>query len=388
MKILTIVDTFPPVFGGVGEYTYFLLKELSFYGHKLSVICERHETIQSTNWCEVFPIVDDWKALNQYIGKIKTINPDVVIIQYDNFSYHKFGTPFFFNLLILRIRPIKVVIFFHEVRSKFKRYGLFRFFNVSLQILNTQLLHTLSGVSITSIPFYQKLIQKPFLSSKPVKLIRIGSNITLDKTTKDISILANQLGLTNHFIVGTFGHKPRNINFIIETLPALLQQQSNVKLLIIGAFRSDILNKIKEKIQKLKLTKHIIFTGYLTKEEVSNYLRLIDIYLMLENVSTDGLWTGTSTRSGSLAAAMGTGKVIIGTKGEKTDAFFTDKNILLLEELSISNLLNAISFLSKNEVVRKTMVEESLKSYQQALSWEVIARQYNTILTDYSINKQ
>lgn len=377
MHILAIVNTFPPVFGGVGEYTNYLLQTLHGYGHEVSVICEYHPAIQSTSWCNVFPIVSNWnsrKDIKKCIAIVHKQKPSIVLLEYDGFAYHKYGFPLSLAYLIFKLNKVsKTIVFYHEVRNKFKRFGLLRFINLSIQIITIQLIHFLSDLSITSTPLYQKLIQYPFLKNKPVELIRIGSNVVIKNTPPNLG-LKEKLGLNNHFVLGTFGHKPRSILFILHSLPLIIQNHPDVKLLIIGKFRPDILQMIKDEIGKLQINDYVLMTGYLPASDVYDYLKLIDIYLMLENLHEEGIWTGTSTRSGSLAAAFGTGLATIGTKGEKTDDFFNKKNILLIEELNPKVLAETITKLKADTILLNTLKQHARQSFLSELSWEVIAK--------------
>lgn len=380
-RIVIIVNQFPKSFSGVGDYTYNLCNELKEYDLDIHIFTRSNQELVSTQYT-IHPFITGWKRrhLKKIIENIQRLKPNLVLLQYEAYAYQPYGIPPQIIYLIKKTNLYATTaIFFHETFGRKKPLAVKRWLNVSFQETVVKRLMKIVQIPITSTPFYAKQLEA--LYDKKVHLIRIGSNIpTFRVELSELEELRLKYQLNKKFIVGTFGHSLRSIEVILQSVPLLVEKHSDFKLLLIGHFPNRIKVKIKYWVEKLNIESHIVQTGKCAARDIFRFLNLVDIYLMLEPVKTNNVWTGTSTRSTTLATAMMMGLTIIGTKGDKTDAFLEHlENIYLLESLNPRILLRAITEIRNNEDLSVKLSRNAQISYQKELNWAQIARQHNLL---------
>ncbi len=337
--IAIISYRFPPHIDSIGHYAYNLASEFQKEGHDIVVFCgtEEEEQEYEITGIKVHAFVKKWNINSgqNIVKKIKKGQFDCVLFQYDIFTYHPHGTSFTLVYMLYKLsRFVPVYTTFHEVRNKMNFRKPLRVIKTILQIFTVKTIHHFSKKAITSNPLYQSLLRLPY---KEAAVIPVGSNIPFVHFHENDFIKTKQdLGIEEGaFIMGTFGRQIRNIDVILKTFSQRKPSKNKEYLLLIGKINSNVLNKIHLFIQENNLQKHIIITGELSAEQVSLHLQLLDLFLILEHTHSNDEWTGISGRNGSLAAAISHQLNIIGTEGERTNAFLKDsEDIRLIEKLN------------------------------------------------------
>lgn len=125
----------------------------------------------------------------------------------------------------------------------------------------------------------------------PVVVIPTG--IELDdhpRMTEDKSELLSAYGIENNgkvLVSVSRISKEKNLDELIDYMPALLREDPEVTLLIVGG--GPHLDKLREKVEKLNLSDNVKFTGMIPKEEVYKYYQLGDIFVSASTFETQGL---------------------------------------------------------------------------------------------------
>ena len=112
MKVCLITGEFPPMQGGVGDFTNELGKALAELGCEVSVITstqgqgarDRGQGVTPIPYpLSIFPIIEkwDWGSWRRIIGLLSEIRPRILHIQYQAAAY---GMHPAINLLPLRLR--------------------------------------------------------------------------------------------------------------------------------------------------------------------------------------------------------------------------------------------------------------------------------------------
>jgi glycosyltransferase involved in cell wall biosynthesis len=387
LKILFITNNFPPLTCGVGDYSYQLTKQLIEKGHEVYVVCRTDTRIQSfldnnKQRTSIYPVGGNWERKDwiRVCKLIHDIKPDFVLFQYVPYAYNKYGLPFFLPYYLYKIHLLsKLIITVHEVRIKIDwrnwksvLIGMPMFFiSYLVSQIGTQL--------ITTNPFYAKLLTHP----QKTHIVRVPSNFNIELFPENrIKTVKAKWGMgANIITVGTFGLGVRGLNYILESIAEICKDQFPIKLILIGNYKDDKKVEIEKAIQKWGIKDHVMITGFVPTEEINEVLQILDIYLMLEPTHSANTWTGTGSKSGTLATAFAAGLPVIGTKGEMTDDFFRDQeNIYLLNHLNVEELTKAILDLAHHPQKRQQIGKEALASYHQSLSWQVVANQYEKIL--------
>ncbi len=118
--------------------------------------------------------------------------------------------------------------------------------------------------------------------------------------------------------LATFGllSRGKGLEYILESLPAVVKKYPNQKYLIIGKTHPNVLKQegeiyrdsLKKKVKDLKLSKNVRFIDeYLNNSELLKMLKMTDIYLA-------GSLDPNQAVSGTLSYALGTGCAVISTK--------------------------------------------------------------------------
>ncbi len=91
--------------------------------------------------------------------------------------------------------------------------------------------------------------------------------------------LRQQLGLDNTIVLGFIGsfYAYEGLPLLLDALPIILQQQPNIRLLLVGGGSQEAL--IKQKTQALGLERHVIFTGRIPHEQIQDYYNQVDIFV-------------------------------------------------------------------------------------------------------------
>ena len=81
--------------------------------------------------------------------------------------------------------------------------------------------------------------------------------------------------------------KEKNIDELIAFMPALLQKDPEVSLIVVGG--GPHLEKLREKVDALKLNDSVIFTGMIPSDEVYRYYQLGNVFVSRSTFETQGL---------------------------------------------------------------------------------------------------
>jgi PEP-CTERM/exosortase A-associated glycosyltransferase len=106
----------------------------------------------------------------------------------------------------------------------------------------------------------------------------VDPDVFKPQTTIDAE-LQESLSLKNKTVIGFIGsfYHYEGLQLLIQSLPAILKQQSNVKLLMVGGGNEE--QPLRKLVKKLGLNKHVIFTGRVPHDQVQRYYGLIDIFI-------------------------------------------------------------------------------------------------------------
>jgi len=114
------------------------------------------------------------------------------------------------------------------------------------------------------------------------KITIIPNAVNIEKFTFGLPAkesLKQELGLQGKTVLGFIGsfYAYEGIPLILDALPEILKQQSNVRLLLVGGGPQE--KAIKDKVKKLQLESFVIFTGRVSHDRVQYYYNLVDIFV-------------------------------------------------------------------------------------------------------------
>jgi glycosyltransferase involved in cell wall biosynthesis len=385
VNVLFLSGEFPPMQGGVGDYT----RELGLALHDLQ--CQVHIVTSSqaadSPDLTVHAVVErwDWSSWRIILDLIRHHQPDVVHIQYQAAAYAMHPA---INLLPRRIgwlganRP-RTVVTFHDLKVPylFPKAGPLRRRVVS------ELARRSDAAITTNREDYENL--RAALGTPPA-LIPIGSNITpaLPAGYNRDDWRARWGAGPDDFLLCFFGfiNDRKGVDTLLRALSMLSGKSdspTSPRLLFIGGQTgsSDPTNTaylihIESLIAELELEDRICWTGYVPDDEVSANFAAADLCVLPFS-------DGVSFLHGTFHAALAHSLPIVTTQPRvHLPELVNEKNVLLVPPRSPKALAQAISRLETTPGLRQ-ILGDAARTLSGQFTWDKIARQtidlYHTI---------
>ncbi len=189
----------------------------------------------------------------------------------------------------------------------------------------------------------------------PLKIAKLGVDINLFNPTLDRVLSKKRIGIpANKLVIGYVGRisKEKNIKVLLEAFKSLKDQQQ-VYLLIVG-------DGPEEQTAKFKSLENCAITGF--KQDVNNYLKAMDIFVMPSLTETTSLAT---------LEAMATGLPVIVSKiGFIKDYVKKDYNGLFFPKNSAKILAAKLEKLLQDQTLREKLGRNARKTVIYSFSWE------------------
>lgn len=370
MKILFITNNLPPIVDGVGDYTYNIAKQFVEHKHEVYIICKNNPQI-NTNvvGMKILPIVKKWdgNCYKPIIKLIKGKNIDVVSLQYVPHGFHPIGLPFPIIKLTKEIKKSHTPLFtfFHEVSVEKEKGNIKRILlSLLMQRISKKVIENSDYVA-TSIEYYRNMILRLVPDKKNIRLIPIASNIPKTKLSEEKLLdFKKRLAPNGETIVSFFGI--RNVQTSIDAIAELKENGYNLKILLIGKTSKNLPDNLPAETIK---------TGTLNIEEIDQYLKISDIFILPQ----DNVY-GCSFKSGSFVTGLRDALPVITASGKMTSTILEDKkNILFTNFEKQDEIKGAILFLLRNKDVALNIGKEA-QNIVKKISWKETYKQYNSIL--------
>jgi len=315
LRVLLISGEYPPMQGGVADFTRLLGEAMAEQGaivHVLTSVSAAQEEASDPIHCH--PLMHSWRwkplyaAVRRLLGEI---GPDVVNIQYQTAAYALHPA---INCLPLVCRKVPTVVTFHDllVPYLFPKAGRLRWW------ANLALARWSTAVIVTNAQDQARLAGCGRI--RRLERIPIGSNLACAPPPE-----YDRTGWRRRWGIGEdtlalcyfgFLNASKGGEELIAALDALHQAGRDVHLLMIGGAvgASDptnraYLERVRSSIVKRELQDRVAWTGYLPPEEVSASLLAADICVLPYR-------DGASFRRGSFLAALTHGLPVVSTEPE------------------------------------------------------------------------
>lgn len=338
MKVVLISGEFPPLRGGVGDYTQVLADALGKLGIDVHVVTSASAGAPTrvSDTSTVHAAVRDWgwRCLGTIGTLLDVIRPDVVHIQYQTAS---FGLHPAINCLPawLRLRwsDTHTAITYHDLRVPylFPKAGRVRWWATVVPALWSD------AVVVTNPEDYERLrasYQGSWVANRisgwldrdeptrsgdrTLHVVPIGSNILPDRPPGfDRTAWRTQVDVgEDEALLVYFGflNASKGGKTLIRALDHLIRSGVRCRLVMLGeqVGASDPTNeaylaRVWGLVEELDLDEYITWTGFLPAEMVSAYLLAADAAVLPYR-------DGASFRRGSLMAALAHGVPIVTTK--------------------------------------------------------------------------
>ncbi|MCB0077809.1 MAG: glycosyltransferase [Anaerolineales bacterium] len=376
MNLLFLTGEYPPMRGGVGDYTAYLAAPLAAQGHGVTVLTQREAAGATTLGVAVLPRMARW-GVGEWRGMARLAQrADVVHIQYQAAAFGMGVAPQLMAAFLRRVTKRPVVITFHDLRVPylFPKAGPLR--EKSMRFLA----RSASAVVATNAEDAATLrgwgVERRWQ-------IPIGANLPLDLPPqspvrwRDRWRIPHDAPLLSHF---GFVNRSKDTETLLRAVAALRPQWPDLHLLMIGerVGASDHSNRayadeIEALAEELGLREPFLqWTGSLPAEEVVAGLRAAEVVVLPYR-------DGASLRRGTLAAPLALGRPVVTTQPTTPIPFLKDgDNIRFTAAESPTALSSAIAALLADGALRER-ITAGAATLSHHFDWAQIAAQHHAM---------
>lgn len=380
MRILMISAEYPPVMGGVADYTHHLAHALAALGHQVSILTSSDgrgdlRVEQNGGRVEVWPRLRGWGVLNlvSISQVVRELAPDIVDLQYVPHMYGPGGLAPGIALLPFVLRKTTratILCTLHEIASP---WSMAPRRAAAAAVHRAQIFSLLLAGDrfIVTNRRYAAQLRRWLRHPSSVHEIPVGATImpvALGEAERED--LRRSIGLDGGVLVGDLS--PFNVTKRPDDLIVILASlRPRARLLLLGGLAADRIRRHQfiRLATEAGVIDRITWIDDLDAAQLSRYLSAIDVY-----VHTAGV--GASTRSTSLVSAIAHGLPAVAYRGPETsDAFLDGGNILLVQPGDSRSLTEGVRRLIDDPLLRERVAAGATDLYVDALTWESIARQ-------------
>jgi len=193
------------------------------------------------------------------------------------------------------------------------------------------------------------------------------------------------LKLEGRKVLATIGllSRGKGIEYVIEAMPAVLEENPEAIYLILGTTHPHIRQKegeayrkkLMRRVEELGLKDHVKFNNrFLTQREIIRYLHATDIYIT-PYLNRDQITSGT------LAYAVGAGKALISTPYIYAQEILAEGRGMLAKFKSSASIGRCVNLIFGTPGLKEHLETEASK-YGRRTSWSKVARQYITLFEE------
>jgi glycosyltransferase involved in cell wall biosynthesis len=379
--VLFVTGEYPPMRGGVGDYTRCLSRALAELGTRCTVLTSRSSS-QPARRAPLEPLVlpampswglADLPLLLRLVGDVR---PDVVHIQYQTGA---FGMGPAINLLfpVLRLRrghPLLAVTF-HDLKEPylFPKAGVVRRWANEAVRRGADLVFVTNGADLAAL-------------RGEAGVLPIGSNLRrLPLDAAQRAAVRARLGIgADEVAVGYFGFVDpwKGVDVLVAACEQLWADGRRLRLVFVGGVRAggvDAMSpherEVRARLEGSVWRGQVVRTDYASPEEASAYLQALDVCAL-------PFAAGACYRHGSLMAAIEHALPIVTTLpdpaesslGERgVDPLVDGENALLVPRGDAAALAAAIARLSDDPTLRARLADGAARLAPR-FGWDQIAR--------------
>lgn len=372
-SVLFITGEFPPMHGGIADYTDQLARALEPHDWQ-PLVMTSSRALNDNHDDRIVSTVDRWdgrivEAVRETISRHR---PDLIHIQYQTGAFELRSS---INLLPMRLgirrRPVPVVTTYHDLLRPYlfpKAGDLRRWANRALAFGS-------DAIILTNERDYRQVRSNRWFRERAWR-IPLSSNIP-PATNVDRDAVLSSHGLDpSGFVVGFFGFltADKGIDDLLDAMER--PDMEGVELLIISGdlATTDTTNRryyerVRNRLEHARIP--VTITGYLPPDEVAQALAAVDLIAM-------PFRSGASLRSGTLLAALQSGTPVVTTdprSGDTLAPFAPGESIWLVPVSETDFLHEAIQLLRLEPSLRERLSKAAVNASKQ-FTWPAIAEKH------------
>ncbi|MFQ5593644.1 MAG: glycosyltransferase family 4 protein [Anaerolineae bacterium] len=397
MKVCFISGEYPPMQGGMGDYTRELTSALADLGVEAHVVTSVEAGPSDAR--TVHPVIKTWGwlSLRTIDALLDDLQPAIVHVQYQTAAYAMHPAINFLPLWLRRRRPeIRTSVTYHDLRVPylFPKAGPLRWWVTLSPARWSHAVIVTNAEDRRRLEIGDRRSQIADRSKSPISnlqspiLIPIGSNIhpnppanfAADAWRTEIGIGRDETML----VYFGFLNASKGGETLIHSLDQLVRLGYQCRLVMLGGqvgasdpTNEAYLDRVKTLIDRLDLVDRVIWTGFIPNEQVSAYLLAADMAVLPYR-------DGASFRRGSLMAALAHGLPVVTTQTQGASAAGDEPqladgvNARLVPPDDPQALARAVGDLIDDPEQRRQLGVGAAQ-LAQAFTWDKIAAQHMSV---------
>jgi len=381
MRIVMISAEYPPMVGGIGDYTRRLNGMLTQLGHEVAVITgPQGQAFRDA--ARIYPVrIPMWNksAIPIIRQTISALQPEIVHIQYQTGAYQmKVAINTLPSVLKReRQRGLRVVTTAHDLMQPYlsPKAGFLR------EWYTKRIIRDADGAVMTNAADFTTVTQDARGAWNPnTVFIPIGANISpVPPANYERPLWRSRFNLQQGDMLLAYFGLLTHTKGLENILEAMVQLPANFRLVLVGgAGESDAdqayAHMIRQRIEQSDLRDRVIVIGHAEPSDVSAYLMAADAIVLPFS-------DGYSYRRGSLITALAHGTPVITTQApvgiaqDPLPELEDGKHALLIAPNNTSQLVSAIMHLHR-DVELSYWMGRNAKALTDIFSWEHIVTQH------------
>lgn len=379
MRIGMFSDSYRPYTSGVVRSVETFTTELHKMGHKVFIFAPNYPNCKDEQGVYRFFSVPSptnrefTLAVPFSLGlwsKLKKLNLDIIHVH----------SPFLLGRLGARWAKrlgIPLVYTYHTLYDKYLHYvPLGQNFTKGItERITIDFCNQCDRVIVPTTIIKKLLLEKGVQT--PVEVVPTGIH-TLEFKTADNMWLREKYSISHHtkvlLFVGRLGQE-KNIDFILESYQQLIVSNPDTVLVLVGSGSEE--DRLKEKVIQLGLTKKVIFTGRLSKEDTMKSYAGADIFVFASVTETQGL---------VITEAKAAGLPVVAVDAFGVSEMVRDNEDGYLCPLNLEFFTSRIKTLLNNSHLRKKMGQKAMINAEELSSWNCTTKLAN--IYEHLLNNQ
>jgi glycosyltransferase involved in cell wall biosynthesis len=371
VRIAVVSSKLPPAAGGLAGYTRAWCRKMCERGDRVNVVGPDGAELQGELF-DVTPFAGPWSPSGaaSLANVIRSVRPDVVVVQYVPHAYSRRGGGASFAVmlwLLSRELGIPIVINAHELYTRWREDLRHTPWHAS-QRLAVAILSVISSYLVVTVEARGRTLCRylPYLRGK-LSVIPIGPTVEGHARPDESGELRRSWrqrhGLPKEtFLVASTGmsHPSQDAEALMKIMDGLREAGIDACLCTAGELRVDHPSAIT--------------FGYLPEHDLFDLLRSADLYVM---PLTDGI---SGRRSGPISA-LSAGTPVASTSGVATDPrIFVPGSVALAPAGNADALVAMVVDLARDPDARAMLRTAGQELFRSTFSWPVISQQWSTLL--------
>jgi len=389
MKICILSVDFYPNTGGIARYGLELARALIRRGNNVSAITRRHgsdtpknEQVSGINIYRAR--YRRWKIIGVLLYvfsswlKLRSLAKNGVDV-----SHALIWLPDgLVSLLGLKFLSIPYYVTIHAAEIVLNSRGIK---GAILKQLMRMILSNARAIIAVS-DFTRDKIRNYGINVDRIVVIPNGTDPFKFNTNMDYAEIITKHNLSGKRVILTTGRlvERKGHDMVIKAIPQVIQKIPNAIYLIVGG--GEELSRLKELVSNLRIQQHVIFTGFVSEEELPKYYNACDVFIMPSREITS---KGDAEGFGIVyLEANACGKPVIGGRsGGISSAIVEGVTGLLVNPLNVEEISNSLVQLLHDKDLALKLGNNGRCRVEEELNWDSIASKINKEYLRVSANK-